>query len=136
MEEACARSLARHAGRHAASANCARADGGVGDVVREQRASLTYGIAAPFNAPVDAARLARSCCKTCDDVARALTAVSVWLTELHSLSAPPQAQASSNTPPEEGAGDGPPPAADSAEVVSVQAGDDDTQSASEMAPAC
>jgi hypothetical protein len=52
------------------------------DFLRLSRAVAMRGLAAPFSSPVDAARLARTCCATCDDVTRALLAVSSWLTEL------------------------------------------------------
>lgn len=52
------------------------------DFLRLSRAVALRGLAAPFQSPVDAARLARSCCQTCDDVERALQAVTSWLTEL------------------------------------------------------
>ena len=52
------------------------------DFLRLSRAVALRGLAAPFQSPVDAARLARSCCETCDDVTRALQAVTGWLTEL------------------------------------------------------
>lgn len=43
------------------------------------------GQAGPFSSPVEAARIARSCCRTCDDVTSALTAVKSWLRELANL---------------------------------------------------
>ena len=56
------------------------------DFLRLSRAVAMRGLAgAPFTSPVDAARLARSCCQTCDDVTRALRAVSSWLLELTEL---------------------------------------------------
>ena len=55
------------------------------DFIRLTHAVALRGTTAPFNSPVDAARLARNCCQTCDDVTRALTAVSTWLTELTEL---------------------------------------------------
>ena len=55
------------------------------DFLRLSRAVAMRGLTAPFASPVDAARLARSCCQTCDDVTRALRAVSSWLSELAEL---------------------------------------------------
>ena len=56
------------------------------DFVRLSRAVALRGLADPFNnSPLDAARLARSCCQTCDHVSGALHQVGVWLDELHEL---------------------------------------------------
>jgi hypothetical protein len=52
------------------------------EFLRLSRAVALRGLSAPFTSPVDAARLAKSCCQTCDDITRALLAVSVWLNEL------------------------------------------------------
>ena len=55
------------------------------DFLRLSRAVALRGLSAPFTSPIQAARLARSCCRTCDDVTRALAAVKTWLTELTEL---------------------------------------------------
>lgn len=52
------------------------------DFLRLSRAAALRGLAAPFTSPIDAARLARSCCQTCDDVTKALLTVNVWLYDL------------------------------------------------------
>ena len=52
------------------------------DFLRLSRAVSLRGVAAPFTSPVEAARLARMCGQTCNDVTRALLAVSIWLTDL------------------------------------------------------
>jgi len=52
------------------------------EFLRLSRAVSLRGVAAPFSSPVEAARLARMCGQTCNDVTRALLAVSIWLTEL------------------------------------------------------
>lgn len=45
-------------------------------------ASLRGVLRVPFASPIEAAALARSCCKTCDDVTRALDAVTSWLRDI------------------------------------------------------
>lgn len=60
------------------------------EFLRLSRAVALRGVAAPFTSPLDAARLAKSCCQTCDDITRALLAVSEWLNELLAFVEPPR----------------------------------------------
>lgn len=54
--------------------------------LRLSRAVALRGLVDPFNnSPVEAARLARTCCQTCDHVTHAVEQVGIWLEELHAL---------------------------------------------------
>lgn len=54
--------------------------------LRLSRAVALRGLVDPFNnSPVEAARLARTCCQTCDHVTHAVEQVGIWLEELHAV---------------------------------------------------